>query len=78
MLNPHPFNLPLQFRAIIRGIDPDEVGDDETFVFDEPTARRPTLVLAAGGYNSDNAESHVQRTGDVLAMGRHFSEWTSD
>ncbi|GAA5846945.1 hypothetical protein JCM11251_006157 [Rhodosporidiobolus azoricus] len=61
-----------RFRAIIRGVDPDVVGDDETFVFDEPSIQRPTLVLAAGGFNSDNVEAHVKRTGDVVSFGRYF------
>jgi hypothetical protein len=63
----------LQFRAIIRGLDPAQVGDDESFVFDSPTADRPTLVLTAGGFDKSNVAAHVERTGDVVAFGRHFS-----
>lgn len=62
-----------QFRAIIRGIDPPTVGDDETFTFGEPTADKPTLVLTAGGFDAENTVPHIERTGDVVAIGRSFS-----
>jgi 2,4-dienoyl-CoA reductase-like NADH-dependent reductase (Old Yellow Enzyme family) len=62
-----------QFRAIIRGVDPAQVGDNDTFEFGEPTAERPTVVLTAGGFELENTESHIKRTGDVVAIGRPFS-----
>jgi NADPH2 dehydrogenase len=61
-----------RFRALVRGLNPEEIGDDETFVFPEPTAEKPTLFLTAGNFDLENTATHIERTGDVVAVGRYF------
>lgn len=62
----------MQFRSIVRGLDPKDIGDAETYVFPDPSTERPTLVLTAGGFDGQNTKSHIERTGDVVALGRYF------
>lgn len=62
----------VQFRSIVRGLDPKDIGDAETYVFPDPSTERPTLVLTAGGFDGQNTKSHIERTGDVVALGRYF------
>lgn len=43
-----PSNDPL--RAIVRGLDPKSIKDDDSTVFPDPTPERPTVVLTASKF----------------------------
>jgi hypothetical protein len=67
------------FRAIYRGIDISSFESPSAYAkteptFPDPTPEHPTLFLSAAGHDAENVRAFVQRTGDVAAIGRYFSE----